>query len=362
LAREIFGQLALLIGVGSAVELLVEPEGPKSWPEDDGSMVRRPNLLTRIYATLGVCRCERHGYRRPADAWLGFLRDEQPANVLVDNLLSQIRIELAAEGPAIRLVDSEGRVPWLEPWAKAYTLPTSVIGLLALVLIEHARFIAQIADPDRPEWKLVHAAFTRAQRLGQALLARPRLTDVSWSRGVDAFFQQGGEDSAWFIPSFSVCLRAVLETGVADPTHPLVQEALHTIKMLSIEPEAGGWRDPTYHTGLDKIADAKARSTVYSRRLRPSIGAEPGAGSQHAELDVIRLARDTRMEGWRTTAFSVHAAALALRRRGVPGVGSTRASSSRTSRAGGPPAAASSSAICRHRRCRRCISKSTGHA
>lgn len=284
------------------------------WPDDDGNMVRRPNLLTSIYATLGVCRCERHGYGRAADAWLGFLRDEQPANVLVDHLLSQIRVELAAEGPAVRLVDPDGRVPWLEPWARAYTLPSSVIGLLCLTLIEHARFIAQITEPDKPEWKLVHAAFTRAQRLGQALLARPALTDVRWSRGVDAFFQQGGEDSAWFIPSFSVCLRAVLETGVADPTHPLVQEALHTIKLLQIPPEEGGWRDPTYHTGLAEVADAKARATTYSRRGRPNVGRGTGVGSQHAELDVLRWARETetKMDNWGATPFSVHAAALAL--------------------------------------------------
>jgi hypothetical protein len=286
------------------------------WPDDaqGGRTHRRLNLLTSLYAVLGIARSERHGFRRYSDAWQTFLRDEQPPNLLVDRLLSQIHVETAPDGPLVRLRGEDEALPWHEPWARARTLPPSVIGLSALALVEYARFIGQIVEPDRPEAQLARAAFMKAQRLGHALLARPKLIDVSWSRGVDAFFQQGGEDSAWFVPSYSICLRAVLETGVATPTHPLVQDALETISTFEIEPEAGGWLDPTYHTGLDAEAEAKARATSKTTRGRPKLGSAAEAGTRHAEVDIRLWAqkRNGESEQWRATAASVHAAAMAL--------------------------------------------------
>jgi hypothetical protein len=186
-----------------------------------------------------------------------------------------------------------------------------VVGILALALVEYTRFLAQIIEPDRPERRLVSAAFMKAQRLGQSLLARPSFLGTAWTRGVDAFYQQGGED-AWFIPSYSICLRAVLEVGVADPMHPLVRDALDTIALLEAEPGRDGWLDPTYHTGLDKEGSEASHLTRLSRRQHPQQLTEPqDPGLDYAELDV-RAAINRGVTGWEVTAASTHAAALAF--------------------------------------------------
>ena len=77
------------------------------WPDEKGEPDRRRNLLSTIYAVLAICRAERHGYRHFTDAWQALVRDEQPASLLVDNLITQIEVRAGADGPTITL--NEGR-------------------------------------------------------------------------------------------------------------------------------------------------------------------------------------------------------------------------------------------------------------
>jgi hypothetical protein len=297
------------------------------WPTGDPEqpLERRPNILSTVYAILALCRAERHGFTHYHDPWHALVHNEQTPTALVDNLLTQVAVECSAGGPTIQLVDQAqpDRAPplWTEPWCThAYTLPSSVVGLLALTLVEYARFLAEIStDHDRTQSR---AAFLKAQRLAQSLIARPAFTGVLWSRAADAFFQYG-EDRAWFIPTYSVCVRALLETGAAGPTHPLVLDAFDTIKALTLpadDPRGGRWLDATYRTGLYEAAALRAHTTGYSRRGRPEQEELPPAygphgdrdepGSQHASLDVREAALGNTSE-WRATAASVHAAALA---------------------------------------------------
>jgi hypothetical protein len=126
----------------------------------------------------------------------------------------------------------------------------------------------------------------------------------------------------WFVPTYSVCARALLETGVAGPTHPLVEDAIDTIRVLTVEDESrpGRWLDPTYHTGLDSKATERAHGTTYTRAGSAVLDRGTGRygrpddepGAQHASLDVREHASGPNgTDGWRATAASIHAAALA---------------------------------------------------
>lgn len=88
-----------------------------------------------------------------------------------------------------------------------------------------------------------------------------------WTSAADAFFNQEAEGE-WYVPSYSVCVRAVLETGVVPPHHPVVRDAFTTIEHLAARAPAGHptWIDPT-------------RS--------PEVAEQVGAGEfQHGKVDV----------------------------------------------------------------------------
>jgi hypothetical protein len=294
-------------------------ERDPSRSEAYGRPVRRVNALTTFYSVLAICRAERHHHTRYSDAWHALAHDEQTPSALVDHLLTQIHVQPAPDGPIVRLLpqrahDEEGASSWewSETWIReATTLPHSVIALLALTLVEYTRFLTPLVPPE--VLPRISGAFLKAHRLGQALLARPASdNDVLWSRGVDAFFLYG-EDDAWFTPSYSLCLRAVLETGAAIPSHPLVRDALETIERLRTEDEHS-WIDATYHTGLDVEAKLQRKHTRYTTHGSETLTEPQAPPVQHVSLDVDVFAtnwKPAQNVEWQPRAPSIHAAALA---------------------------------------------------
>jgi hypothetical protein len=283
---------------------------------------RRPNALTTFYSVLAICRAERHHHTRYADAWHALAHDEQTASALVDHLLTQVEVEPAPGGPIVRLRSGRhgdgAAAPseWNEPWVRdAFTLPPSAIALLALTLVEYARFLAPLVPPGvQPR---VAGSLLKAHRLGQALLARPESDEVLWSRAVDAFFLYG-EDEAWFTPAYSLCLRAVLETGAATPDHPLVRDALQTIDRLRTDDgksdDGKSWVDATYHTGLNHRARDLVRHKRYTRRGADFSSERQPKSTQHVTMDVVHFAdhwEPNEEIEWKPRAASIHAAALA---------------------------------------------------
>ena len=138
--------------------------------------------------------------------------------------------------------------------------------------------------------------FAKAQRLGHALVQMAQSRgDASWTHSIDAFFQQAARGSAWYAYATSVCVRAILESGAADPHHTVVRDAFATLAGLERTMSDGTvtWLDPTRPQGdkdvIGKTATAAGEANWYA------------AVSLHGRIP----------ERGEATAASVHAVAMA---------------------------------------------------
>lgn len=290
-----------LLGVGDG-----EPAawtGPRDSLWTEVWKEREPNLLNTLYATLALCRAERHGY-------LGDLVPPRPGRVswatelFEDLLINGVVVETSRRGPTVRW-RQDWRLRWREPWARSANLelPDGVIGLLTLALLEYASLLQEASEPGTEEELRSISARTLARRLAQVLVFRGVDRSSSgrarWMTTADAFFSEKSE-GAWFVPSYSVCVRAILESGIVDPRASIVRDAFTTIDSLGI---ARRHRDRLINTWLDPTRDPQMRD-------------EKGAYPQHRAADFSSLLGNPRRG--RVNAAGLHAAVMAyaaLRRR-----------------------------------------------
>lgn len=216
-----------------------DDDGPGSWiglRKNEGCWseywrgTRESNLLNTIYASLAIARASRHGLITHNVRWSR--RRPSPVQVIGD-LADRIRLVSTDKGPRTRLdmfdrreggfVRKGGGSPFSEPWAKG-DLPAGVVGLLCIFLIEYAYTIAE----SETEGTGLHYLL-RAQRLAHDLMSRPD----EWVRSIELYSWdpvKEEESPNWPIFAYSVCLRAVLEAGVVDTTHPSLLAAFQTIQ------------------------------------------------------------------------------------------------------------------------------------
>ena len=218
--------------VGRAASWIGMRTGEQYWSEHWHR--RRPNVLNSVYAARAVCRASRYGLRvDDSRSWSG---QPTPAGA-VTSLVRSIVIEPRSGGPRARLLD-EG---WVEPWTHNDELPCAVVALFAMLLAEYARLVASTGSSEAAA-----QASDKARRLGHELLAR----SAEWTDAVEGFSYEGAEGGWWFIPTFSLGMQAILETAAASPQHPVIAEAIDTIRMLASSREGPEgafetWRDPT---------------------------------------------------------------------------------------------------------------------
>lgn len=261
----------------------------------------RPNLLNTVYATIGLARAMRHGFLRAIDG-----RADAVNNVvkLLDALLAEVTVTTRNGIPEVHWIRQNGSAPWIEPWA-AGDLPDGVVGLLCLALLEYAGMLRETRDVYA--YDDVHGAAlrTKAQRLGHVLVFRGRdesraaKSTTRWMNAAEAFLSEGAEGE-WFVPSYSVCARAVLESGAATPRWRVVTDACATINGMALNAADNRgvetWIDPT-------------RVFALRRRAR-----NEGKESWHAKLDVTTVFEGgpDRPTDLPLTAAGIHAAAMAL--------------------------------------------------
>jgi hypothetical protein len=242
--------------LGTAFTYLVGNEGPAAWVGiQPGERFwseywgrRRINLLNTIYASLAICRASRHGFRIPREnSWDGSFSVEHTIHAFVD----EIRVEPTPQGPRTRL----GGV-WHEPWVRG-PLPAGVVGLLGLLLHEYAHLLLGLARPGSALEMRARRAFTLARRIAHDLLSR----DGEWVGTIDAFSYQGAERRWWYVPSYSVCVRAILESGAVGPHHAAVVSAMEAITRFHRRERAQNgdeyetWADPTRTDLAARIPD-----------------------------------------------------------------------------------------------------------
>jgi hypothetical protein len=275
-----------LLGMGS--------DGPATWIGlREGEAVwsevwqeRKPNLLNTVYSALGLCRAERHGY-------LQDLVEPHPGHIsrateLFGDLLRGVVVEATSKGPEVRW-----RRVWGELWAK-HDLPSGVIALLALALMEYSSLLLEASVPGAEEEMRALEARNRAQRLAHVLVCRDQRKKTRWSSTADAFFSEKAE-GAWFTPTYSLGLRAILETGVVHPGDPLVRRGFKIIEGLATERHHGGevvqtWIDPT-------------RS--------PPMRDEAAGAHQHAVANFESIIVNDAVARGRVNAAGLHAAGMA---------------------------------------------------
>ena len=215
-ARVIEIALDYLLGRGSR-------EGPAGWTAFDHD--RRAwrehwgsgelNALNTLYSMVAVCRAERHGYLEPDRN-----REDTPPHSfdLLDGLFEEIVVHTDAGHPEVHWEHD-----WPEPWARG-DLPDAVVALLALALLEYAGALRETSRPRSRDEERGMAIRDKARRLAQVLVFRDldRSTaarlDASWTTSVDAFIRRLGDEQwaegEWFMPSYSLGVRAILESSV----------------------------------------------------------------------------------------------------------------------------------------------------
>lgn len=164
-----------------------------------------------------------------------------PVEHTIHQFVDLIYVQPGAQGPRTFI---EGE--WEEPWAKE-ALPAGVVGLLGLLLNEYAHLLLGLASPGSPLESRARRAHALGLRTAHDLVSRHE----DWSATVDAFSYQGAERRLWFVPTYSVALRSVLESGAVPPNHQAVAAALRTINIYArlATTERGEefetWGDPT---------------------------------------------------------------------------------------------------------------------
>lgn len=292
--RQAMDQHRRIIEMAAACLLGIGKEGPTTWigrreGEEVWSEVwreRRPNFLNTVYAALGLCRAERHGY-------LDKLVAPHPGHVsrateLFGPLFQSVTIETSHEGPEVHW-----RRPWREPWAH-HDLPSGVVAILSLALMEYAGLLLEVSVPGSEEEMRALAARTRAQRLAHVLIFRSKRSKTRWATTADAFFSEKAE-GAWFIPTYSLGLRAILETGIVHPADPHVLRGFVTITQLAT---TRGHGDNLVETWIDPTRAPRMRE-------------ETGGTRQHAVGNFGRDDGDTIIAQGRITAAGLHAACMA---------------------------------------------------
>jgi hypothetical protein len=261
------------------VQRAADPADPSSWiSRDEGSRVwqehwdrrRAPNLLNTLYALIGLCRAARHGFL-PPDAVLVIHGDVQ------ELILADIDHQMSAHGLSVQL---RGR--WNEEWAQDQP-PPGILGLITVLLVEYAEMLFERAGA--PAIRYTNRAYIKAQRLAHYLAANPE----DWWKHADYFLHVGAE-GAWAVPSFSVCTRALLESGAVDPYSNVIARAFETIEGRKPEHElpprgAVPWTDPTRGFDLEITDDDQARGHV-RRKLPDARGRAKhiNAGGIHAAV------------------------------------------------------------------------------
>jgi hypothetical protein len=196
--------------VGSPAEWLARQPEEQAWTEYWGG--RGANLLNTLYVLLGICRADRHGFG--VDRGHPYaLQTHDVENLIVRNL----DIMPTSSGLVVRL-----RGDWNARWTEA-PLPAGVIGLIVLVLLEYAALLNEQSPVNRMSQKAAQVQLT-AQRLARHLSA----TIDRWWRYADAFLNTHAEGT-WFVPSYSVCLRAMLDSAAVDPPASVVAHPFTTI-------------------------------------------------------------------------------------------------------------------------------------
>lgn len=274
-----------LVGASEACRWIGLQDGEPFWSEH--WQIRRINLLNTIYASLAICRACRHGFAMPLHSgWDGSFPVEHTIHRFVD----LIRIEPGAGGPRTFIGGD-----WEEPWAK-HPLPAGVVGLLGLLLNEYAHLLLGLASPGSPLESRARKAHALALRTAHDLVSRHE----SWAATVDAFSYQGAERRLWFVPTYSVALRSVLESGAAPPNHEAVVEALRTISSFArVSATRSGeeyetWGDPTRADLAARVpadaTDATWHTTISLTEIDPS-DCVPTASSVHASVMALAAFR-----------------------------------------------------------------------
>ena len=206
-----------------------------------------------------------------------FGREDTPPHSfdLLDGLFEEIVVHTDAGHPEVHWEHD-----WPEPWARG-DLPDAVVALLALALLEYAGALRETSRPRSRDEERGMAIRDKARRLAQVLVFRDldRSTaarlDASWTTSVDAFIRRLGDEQwaegEWFMPSYSLGVRAILETGAVSPFHSVVREAFRTIQGLRYEKplRSGGtvstWFDPTRPVSVRTRARQASKETWHAR-------------------------------------------------------------------------------------------------
>lgn len=280
-AHKTAAQAALIHLMGDGADWIGISDDQPFWPEHWGS--RRPNLLNSLYAALAIVKAHRHGYRVSralADAWSTIATVEGT----IKQLVALIEISPQPDGPRTRL-----RGDWIEPWARLEPLPCSVVALLALLLCEYEQLLSNTASSPRV-LERAHDARVLAQRLGHELVSRAH----EWATTIDAFSYGPTTTDPWFVPAYSVCLRAILATNVAGTNSRAVRVAHQTIEASGRNGRDGHtWVDPTRlgDFGSDAVADPSWHSTVVISDLLTRTDLKPTASSIHAAVTALAALR-----------------------------------------------------------------------
>ena len=236
------------------------------WGEDE------LNALNSLYSMVAVCRAERHGWLEPD-------RDRESAPpvslVMLDELFEEVVVVTDDGRPEVRWDHG-----WPEPWAGG-DLPDSIVALFVICLLEYAGVLREMSPPRGPNEARGAVMRDKARRLAEVLVFRAldRSSKAKgqpvWTSAVDAFIRPkaGGEwsERGWFMPSYSLGVRAVLEAGVVSPFHRVVRDAFETITRLALPLQTLGgermqtWVDPTRARAVHDEAVARSGENWHAR-------------------------------------------------------------------------------------------------
>jgi hypothetical protein len=268
-----------LVGTSRSCEwVAVRPE-ERYWSECWADE-RRQNLLNTVYASLAVCRACRHGFAVPRrSGWHGTF----PVEHTIRQFFESVTVRATSDGPRTFL-----KGDWEEPWGRD-VLPPGVVALIVIALTEYAHLLLEAAEPgSRTEGRARHAS-TTARRAAHDLISR----EEEWQGTVDAFSYQGVERQYWFVPTYSVALRALLESNAAPPYHKTVDTALRTVMRFSRNERSQvgvtfeTWGDPT-RADMDRLIPLDEVDTTWHASVRvdqiPPNQCPPTASSVHASV------------------------------------------------------------------------------